>query len=96
MGWASWLFLMEDYIVGKLLRSPSFQRGVQRIHRTVHDYKHGRDPSEPLREGEATRNPTSSKFNEFMSHFTDELRNQARGSTTKSSRPSPPTRRPKE
>ncbi|KAI1139451.1 hypothetical protein F5Y05DRAFT_381975 [Hypoxylon sp. FL0543] len=55
MAWMSWLFLMENYIVERLLRSPTFQRGVRRIHQTVHDYKYGRNPSEPLRQGEATR-----------------------------------------
>ncbi|KAI1647483.1 uncharacterized protein F4817DRAFT_336785 [Daldinia loculata] len=81
MGWASWLFVMEDYIVGKLLRSSTFQRGVRRIHKTVEDYKYGRDPSEPMREGEATRRPTNSRLSGFMSHFTDELRNQIRDTT---------------
>lgn len=38
----------------QLLRSPTFHRGVRRIHRTVEDLRHGRDPSEPLRQGEAT------------------------------------------
>ncbi|KAF3064604.1 hypothetical protein GL218_01345 [Daldinia childiae] len=79
MGWASWLFVMEASQY--LLRSPTFQRGVRRIHKTVEDYKHGRDPSEPLREGEATRQPTNPRLSGFMSHFTDELRNQVRGTT---------------
>ncbi|KAI1386011.1 uncharacterized protein F4822DRAFT_414754 [Hypoxylon trugodes] len=83
MRWGSWIFLMEDYIVQKLVRSPSFQRGVQRIHRSVHDLQHGRDPTEPLREGEATRDPANSGFGRFLSHFADELRNQARGTTKK-------------
>lgn len=38
----------------KILRSPRFHHGVRRIHRTVEDLRHGRDPSEPLRPGEAT------------------------------------------
>ncbi|KAI1097890.1 hypothetical protein F4804DRAFT_326253 [Jackrogersella minutella] len=80
----SWLFLMEDYIVGKLLRSPIFQRGVKRIHQAVQDYKHERDPTEPIRQGEATREPANSRLGRFISHFTDELRNQVRGTTTNS------------
>ncbi|OTA52097.1 hypothetical protein K449DRAFT_440955 [Hypoxylon sp. EC38] len=71
------------FLIFQLLRSPTFQRGVRRIHQTIHDYKHGRDPSEPLREGEATREPTNSKLSTFLSHFADELRNQARGTTNK-------------
>ncbi|KAI1089282.1 hypothetical protein F5B19DRAFT_383248 [Rostrohypoxylon terebratum] len=74
-----WFFLVEDYIVQMILRSRTFQRSVQRLHRTVQDLKHGRDPSEPLREGEATREPTNERG--FLSHFVEELRNQARGTT---------------
>ncbi|KAI2603291.1 uncharacterized protein GGS25DRAFT_510804 [Hypoxylon fragiforme] len=55
MSWVSWIMLVENYIVGSLVRSPTFQKGVRWVHRTVHDYRHGRDPSAPLREGEATR-----------------------------------------
>ena len=46
--------LFENAMVARLLRSPSFHRGVRAIHRRVQDYKHGRDPNEPLRQGEAT------------------------------------------
>ncbi|KAI1462933.1 uncharacterized protein F4812DRAFT_293821 [Daldinia caldariorum] len=81
MRWASWVFVLEDYIVEKLLRSPTFQRGVRRVHQTVVDIKYGRDPSEPLREGEATRHPTNSRLKGFMSHFAEELRNQLRDTT---------------
>ncbi|KAI5859831.1 hypothetical protein GGS23DRAFT_583821 [Durotheca rogersii] len=81
MRWGTWVFLMEDYIVRKLLRSPTFLRGVQRIHRIVHDYKHGRDPNEPLRAGEATRLPRTSRLQQFFSHFIHELRSQVRGTT---------------
>ncbi|KAI1207883.1 uncharacterized protein F4807DRAFT_169041 [Annulohypoxylon truncatum] len=77
-----WFFIVEDYVVQLIVRSRTFQRSVQRIHRTVEDYKHGRDPSDPLREGEATRDPTQS--NGFLSHFIDELRNQVRGTKTDS------------
>ncbi|KAI2631549.1 hypothetical protein GGS26DRAFT_98990 [Hypomontagnella submonticulosa] len=69
----------EDYIVRQLLRSRTFRQGVDRIHRTVHDYKHGRDPSEPLREGEATRDPKGTRLSAFVSHFLEEIRNDIRG-----------------
>ncbi|KAI1763244.1 hypothetical protein GGR53DRAFT_498177 [Hypoxylon sp. FL1150] len=74
MRWTSWLFLMEDYLVDRLLRSRAFHGTVRRVHKTVHDIKHGRDPNEPLREGEATRETSRG----FLSHFVDELRSQAR------------------
>ncbi|KAI2607831.1 hypothetical protein GGR54DRAFT_403067 [Hypoxylon sp. NC1633] len=95
MRWASCLFLVEDYIVGKLLQSSTFQRGVRRVHQTVHNYKHGRNPDEPLREGEATRKPTGSRLSNFMLHFIRELRSQARGTTTNPAASSTMSHRPK-
>lgn len=68
---------MEDYFVTKLLRSHTFQQTVRRVHKTVQDVKHGRDPSEPLREGEATQERRKG----FLSHFVEEIRNQAREAT---------------
>ncbi|KAK3305579.1 uncharacterized protein B0T15DRAFT_511476 [Chaetomium strumarium] len=72
----------------QLLRSPSFHRGVRRIHRTVEELRYGRDPSEPLRQGEATADPTRSS--NFLKHFFDELKNQARGKPSEP--PNPPKR----
>ncbi|KAK4113078.1 hypothetical protein N656DRAFT_797621 [Canariomyces notabilis] len=74
--WAIYLSL-EDVIVQQILRIPAFHRGVRRIHRTVEDLRHGRDPSEPLRQGEATAEPNRAEG--FLKHFIEELRNQARG-----------------
>ncbi|KAK4136136.1 hypothetical protein BT67DRAFT_375989 [Trichocladium antarcticum] len=68
---------IEDVLVATILRSPSFHRGVRRIHRTVEDMRHGRDPTEPLRQGEATADPH--RTTGFFKHFIDELRNQFRG-----------------
>ncbi|AEO67668.1 4df078db-4c21-4391-9e20-c6c0809050e8 [Thermothielavioides terrestris] len=71
---------VEDRIVHFILRSPSFHRGVRRIHRTVENLRYGRDPNEPLRQGEATAEPSRSQS--FLKHFIEELRNQARGKPT--------------
>ncbi|ORY68334.1 uncharacterized protein BCR38DRAFT_334734 [Pseudomassariella vexata] len=65
----------------QLLRSPAFHCGVRCIHRTIEEFKHGRDPNEPLRQGEATADPNRSSDG-FFKHFVDELRNQIRGTPT--------------
>ncbi|QPG93612.1 hypothetical protein C2857_001149 [Epichloe festucae Fl1] len=44
----------EDRIIEAILRQPGFHRAVGRIHRTIHERKHGRNPHEPLAPGEAT------------------------------------------
>jgi hypothetical protein len=69
---------MEDAIVSQILRSPGFHNGVRAIHRRVQDYRHGRNPDEPLRPGEATEDPSVSKTG-FLTHFIDEIKNQFRG-----------------
>ncbi|CAK7213924.1 hypothetical protein SCUCBS95973_001963 [Sporothrix curviconia] len=74
---------MEDLMVQRLLKSPSFHHAVRRIHRNVQEVRHGRDPHEPLRRGEATADPNQRGF---LSHFIEELGHQARG---KASQPPP-------
>ncbi|KAI1499090.1 hypothetical protein F5X99DRAFT_295891 [Biscogniauxia marginata] len=88
------ILLAEDYIVEKILRSPGFHRGVQRIHNHIQDIRHGRNPHEPLRQGEATKEP-GIEMNGFLSHFFDELRNQLRGKPTNSTPPPQKSRSPK-
>jgi hypothetical protein len=46
--------MFEDRIVETILRQPGFHRAVGRIHRTIHEKRHGRDPHNPLSPGEAT------------------------------------------
>ncbi|KAK1767425.1 hypothetical protein QBC33DRAFT_558904 [Phialemonium atrogriseum] len=75
------ILVLEDAIVSQILRSPRFHHGVRRIHRTVEDYRHGRDPNEPLRPGEATEDPNLQKRS-FFGYFADEIRNQIRGTPT--------------
>ncbi|KAI1073573.1 hypothetical protein F5B20DRAFT_587112 [Whalleya microplaca] len=91
MSWRS--FLLEDFMVKRLLSSPGFHRVVRRIHKTIHDLKHGRDPHEPLRPGEATQEP-GSQLNSFLSHFRDEIRNEFRRNTRKPMPPPSSTTKP--
>ncbi|CAK7273770.1 hypothetical protein SEPCBS119000_005828 [Sporothrix epigloea] len=78
---------MEDVFVQRLLQSPSFHHAVRRIHRGVQEARHGRDPHEPLKRGEATADPNQRGF---ISHFIEELGNQMRG---KASQPPPSSSR---
>ena len=64
----------------QLLRSPTFHHGVRAIHRRVQDVRHGRDPNEPLRHGEATQHPDQGGF---FKYFVEELKMQAQGKETK-------------
>ncbi|KAI1344346.1 hypothetical protein F5Y15DRAFT_110037 [Xylariaceae sp. FL0016] len=81
------LLLLEDRIVAQILRSPGFRRSVHRIHDRVQHYRHGPNPHEPLRQGEATsmhpREP-GVESNGFLSQFARELQNQLRGNPSKS------------
>ncbi|POR38685.1 Uncharacterized protein TPAR_01114 [Tolypocladium paradoxum] len=73
----------EDRIIAAILRQPGFHRAVGRIHRTIHERKHGRNPREPLAPGEATADPASAgRGQSFARHFFDELKNQFRGKPT--------------
>lgn len=45
---------LEDRIIEVILRQPGFHRVVGRIHKTIHERRHGRMPHEPLHPGEAT------------------------------------------
>ncbi|KAL1851083.1 hypothetical protein VTK73DRAFT_9466 [Phialemonium thermophilum] len=88
------ILMLEDAIVSQILRSPRFHHGVRRIHRTIEDIRHGRDPNEPLRPGEATEEPHLQKTS-FLAHFVEELRNQIRGTPSNPPPPpSPSTRQP--
>ncbi|POS70392.1 hypothetical protein DHEL01_v211215 [Diaporthe helianthi] len=80
--WKPWLTLdyLQDYIVERILRSPGFHNTVRRIHRRVQDQRHGRDPNEPLRPGEATELPGPNNKKSFPKYFVEELMNQFRGS----------------
>ncbi|KKF94374.1 hypothetical protein CFO_g3268 [Ceratocystis platani] len=82
----------EDLIVAHILRQPGFHRAVGKIQRSVDDLRYGRNPDEPLRPGEATEEQkapigtgpegSAQQGGSFMTHFMQELRNQARGVPT--------------
>ncbi|KAK5075957.1 hypothetical protein LTS08_002466 [Lithohypha guttulata] len=40
----SWFWLVERKLVETLLRSPTFHRSVQKIHKQVHQLQHGKPP----------------------------------------------------
>ncbi|KIV78416.1 hypothetical protein PV11_10135 [Exophiala sideris] len=42
MAW--WLWHIEKRLIETLLNSPSFHRGVQKVHKTVHQLQHGKPP----------------------------------------------------
>ncbi|KAG6355051.1 hypothetical protein INS49_004132 [Diaporthe citri] len=87
--------ILEDYIVERILRSPGFHNTVRRIHRKVQDQRHGRDPNEPLRPGEATELPGPNENKSFPKYFVEELMNQFRGSPTNPQPPPGPPRKPR-
>ncbi|KAG8162133.1 hypothetical protein KVR01_007898 [Diaporthe batatas] len=87
--------ILEDYIVARILRSPGFHNTVRRIHRRVQDQRHGRDPNEPLRPGEATELPGPNDNKSFPKYFVEELMNQFRGSPTNPPPPPGPPRKPR-
>ncbi|KAK1753599.1 hypothetical protein QBC47DRAFT_430393 [Echria macrotheca] len=81
---------------GAVLRIPAFHHGVRRIHRTIEDFRYGRNPHEPLRPGEATEDPEKVRGDGggFLRYFVEELRNQARGgSGSGTNPPGPPASR---
>ncbi|KAK4177157.1 hypothetical protein QBC36DRAFT_345672 [Triangularia setosa] len=97
MAWARILWQVylrvEDHIVARILQSPSFHHGVRRIHRRVEDFRYGRNPHEPLRQGEASADPRegNEQARTFFKYFMDELKNQAKGKPTDvTSPPAPP------
>jgi hypothetical protein len=67
----------------QLLRSPAWHRFVRRVHRAVEEGKYGRDPTEPLRPGEATEDPGRASTG-FLKYFIEEMKNQAKGKPTES------------
>jgi len=40
----TWWWMIEKRLIETLLRSPSFHRGVQKVHKTVHQLQHGKPP----------------------------------------------------
>lgn len=98
------LGMYEERIYEWLLRSPTFHAGVRRIHRALHERKHGRDPNEPLRPGEATAEQPLRRREDgggddgkpgFFKYFVEEMRNQLRGTPTEDIPPRPGRGKPR-
>ncbi|CAP62205.1 uncharacterized protein PODANS_5_11710, partial [Podospora anserina S mat+] len=79
----------------KILQSPGFHHGVRRIHRRVEDFRYGRNPHEPLRQGEASADPREGyeQARSFFKYFIDELKNQAKGRPTDVAPPPAPPKK---
>ena len=60
-----------------LLASPTFHRGVRKVHKKVHEIRHGKDPADMG--GTNIDSPDGSQSNRFLKHYMDELKNQFRG-----------------
>lgn len=63
-----------------------------RLSQRLDEIERGPDPNQPLRQGEATRDPRdpTDKSRRFSRYFIEELRNQARGTPTKDIDEAPP------
>ncbi|KAF7510206.1 hypothetical protein GJ744_006902 [Endocarpon pusillum] len=64
---------LEKLLVLRLLRSPSFHRGVQGIHKTLHRLRHGPPPEELG--GTRLDDPGDRGPRRFMQLFWEELKN---------------------
>lgn len=79
-----WLVFLqlEARLVEALLRSPAFHRGVQRIHKRIHRWKHGTPPEELG--GTNLDVPNTVGPRRFLQLFWEELKNgHQRGPSTK-------------
>jgi MIOREX complex component 7 len=81
------LHVFEDRIIEHILRQPGFHRAVSRVHKAVHEARHGRDPSQPMSQGEATRDPEAVKnglgrTGRFWTLFREEVARQVTGRET--------------
>lgn len=68
---APWLRVLEAYLVQALLRTPAFHRGVEKVARQVHRFRHGTPPEEMG--GTKIDDPNKSGF---AKHFYEELQTQ--------------------
>ncbi|KAH8661470.1 hypothetical protein BGZ60DRAFT_413256 [Tricladium varicosporioides] len=77
-----WLRVLEAWLVARLLASPTFHRGVRRVHKKVHEIRHGKDPSEMG--GTAIDDPAG-KFDgkKFLTAYKEELKEQFWGAKNK-------------
>jgi hypothetical protein len=71
----SWFAIFEKRLVDALLRSPTFTKGVQNVHKRVHTFQHGKAPEyhnpTSLDTEEAVRNGGVTRFFKL---FWDELK----------------------
>jgi len=73
-----WLRVFEAWLTMKLLRSPTFHRGVRAVHKKMHELRHGKDPAEMG--GTKIYHPDGdTEIKRFMKYFREELQEQFRG-----------------
>ncbi|KAH8590859.1 hypothetical protein B0O99DRAFT_520758, partial [Bisporella sp. PMI_857] len=65
----------------QLLASPTFHHVVRRVHKRVHELKHGKDPAEMG--GTNIDTPGGSDSSRFLKYYMEELKNQFRGEPRK-------------
>jgi len=66
----------------RLLRSPTFHRGVRAIHKKMHELRHGKDPAEMG--GTKIDHPDGdTEGRRLMKYFIEELKDQFRGGPKK-------------
>ncbi|MCJ1326494.1 hypothetical protein MMC10_003158 [Thelotrema lepadinum] len=69
-----WARVFEEWLTQKLLRSPTFHRAVQNVHKRVQEIRHGKDPEEMG--GTKIDGPEGKGL---FGHFVDELKEQFKG-----------------
>jgi len=75
-----WLRVFEVWLTARLLSSPSFHRAVGRVHKKVHELRHGKDPAEM---GGTNIDKPESDPSRFFQYYLEELKEQFRGSSRK-------------
>ncbi|KAL1957978.1 hypothetical protein VTO42DRAFT_5370 [Malbranchea cinnamomea] len=73
-----WMRFVEAWLVTKLLSSPAFHRAVRRVHKTIHELRHGKAPEDMG--GTRIDKP---RLRDFFKYFREELKNQLRNRPTK-------------
>jgi len=76
-----WLRVLEVWLTARLLRSPTFHRAVQHVHKKFHEIRYGKDPAEMG--GTKIDKPGGSDPQRFLQYYLEELKDQFRGSTKK-------------
>ncbi|KAJ4518135.1 hypothetical protein HRR76_000248 [Exophiala dermatitidis] len=80
-----WLWHFEKRLIDMLLRSPSFHKGVQKVHKTVHQIQHGKPPEYYGGTHIDSEHEAKQGLGHFFKLFWDELKS--------GHKPQPPTKK---